>query len=434
MSALLGIVLCAPIVSLAQENTKPLERIVVVPGENGAQLMLKDSRTPFYAKGFNYVRLRAKEGSKKADHSTFDADTKTTKAAYDPAKAEAALAAMKEAGFNTTRVFVIGRSSINPGIGGNYDTTQGIYEPYMDNFLDFLRRATRHGIRVLPALGDGELPFNAYYHGRFEGQKGNKSMLLLTREGVAARVEYISEFLSHIKKKDPSLLPTLLAVQCQNEAYLHANQWPLTMKKGEFKAANGKTYDMSDTKSRQALADEGYLHFYEQVHAAVKKIDPEMLLTDGVFMHSAVGLDLSKHAGLWPGKKRDPRYPPSLLVLGKSKLDFLDAHFYRVKREQAIEDAVKNNLGSSGFFTPAMAEIRKTKPVIIGEFGSHRHIDKSFEEAVNSMVRARDALNSHRVNGMLYWTYDCHEQLEPLHHATTNWKLFLEKMGDFQPK
>jgi len=435
LPSVLGIGLCLQGASSAQEQPKPLERIVVVPGENGAQFMLKDAKTPFFAKGFNYVRLRAPESHpKNVDHSTFDADTKKTKAAYDPEKAEAALVAMKQAGFNTTRVFIIGRNSTNPGIAGDYDTTKGIYGPYMDNFLDFLRRATRHGIRVLPTLGDGELPYNAYYHGRFKGQEGNKSFLLLTKEGVEARVEYISEFLSYIKKKEPSLLPTLLGVQCQNEAYLRSNEWPLAVKKGQFKAANGKTYDMANTESRQALADEGYLHFYEQVHAAVKKIDPEMLLTEGVFMHSAVKLNLADHAGLWPGKKRDPRYPPSLLVLGKSKLDFLDAHFYRVKRGVPMEEAVKANLGSSGFFAPEMAGIRKKKPVIIAEFGSHRFIDKTFEDAMVSMVSARDALNSHRVNGMLYWTYDCHEQTEPLHHATANWKLFVEKMGNFQPK
>lgn len=56
--------------------------------------------------------------------------------------------ALKEAGYNTVRVFVIGRNKINPGIAGDCNTTKALYEPYMANFLDFLRRATRHNIRV----------------------------------------------------------------------------------------------------------------------------------------------------------------------------------------------------------------------------------------------------------------------------------------------
>ena len=43
-------------------------------------------------------------------------------------------------------------------IAGDYDTTKALHEPYMENVLDFLRRATRHLIRVFPTFGDGEVP------------------------------------------------------------------------------------------------------------------------------------------------------------------------------------------------------------------------------------------------------------------------------------
>lgn len=36
-----------------------------------------------------------------------------------------------------------------------------------------------------------------------------------------------------------------------------------------------------------------------------------------------------------------------------------------------------------------------------------------------------------RMNGMLYWTYDCFEQ-PSLHHAAKDWALFVRKMGNFE--
>ena len=76
---------------------------------------------------------------------------------------------LSKTGYNTVRVFIIGRNPVNPGIGGDYDTTKALYEPYMENVIDFLRRATQHGIRVFPTFGDGGLPLNAYYRERLNG-------------------------------------------------------------------------------------------------------------------------------------------------------------------------------------------------------------------------------------------------------------------------
>ncbi len=227
----------------AREPITPLERIGIRASEDGAQFILKESGTPFFAKGFNYIRLRAAEGSTGGDHATFDADTRNTKAHYDPNRAEAMFSALSEAGYNTVRVFIIGRSKINPGIAGDYDTTEALHELYLENILDFLRRATRHRIRVFPTFGDGGVPLNAYYRERVRGKGHNKNVFVLTEEGIGARVEYISAFLSYIKDRAPTLLPTLLGLQCQNEAYLRADQWPFTEKQGRFTAANGKTYD-----------------------------------------------------------------------------------------------------------------------------------------------------------------------------------------------
>ena len=97
--------------------------------------------------------------------------------------------------------------------------------------------------------------------------------------------------------------------------YDHADQWPFTRKEGNFTAANGKTYDLSRIDQRQALMDEGYHHYHERIAAAVKAIDAEMLVAEGVFVPRAVGKDPEQHAGVWPGKTRDERYPPMLTTM-----------------------------------------------------------------------------------------------------------------------
>lgn len=432
LSYLTGILAIASLAT-AGEPLKPLERILVKSGESGAEFVLKDSSKPFYVTGFNYIRLRAKEGTAGGDHSTFDADTKTTKAAYDPLAAEEMFSVLSESGYNTVRVFLIGRSEVNPGIAGDYDTTKALYEPYADNFIDFLRRATRHNIRVFPTFGDGAVPNNAYYHSKpIEGNGRNKNALILTSEGIEARIEHIASLLAYVKKTDRNLLPTLLGLQCQNEAYLRADAWPFNQREGMFQAANGKSYDLSKTDERQKLMDEGYRYYHKQVVAAVKQIDPEMLVAEGVFVPAAVGKNYdTKHAGVWPGKTKDERYPPKLTAIGFGDLDFLDVHFYHATpNPKEVSKRFRRNLGTTGFFSPKMKEIRKTTPVIMGEFGAFDHHEKTFAQAVDNVVQARDLALKENVNGMLFWTYDCLEQAM-LWHATDDWDLFYRKLGTF---
>jgi len=67
------------------------------------------------------------------------------------------------------------------------------------------------------------------------------------------------------------------------------------------------------------------------------------------------------------------------------------------------------------------------------EFGTFDHHERTFAAAVDNLVQARDLANTEKVNGMLFWTYDCQEQAR-LYHATDDWELFYWKMGDFEPK
>ncbi len=90
--------LCHPGALSAQEEPATLERIGIRPSEQGAEFVLKDSGAPFFVSGFNYIRLRADEGASSGDHSTFDAETKTTKACYDANRAETMVSALSKGG------------------------------------------------------------------------------------------------------------------------------------------------------------------------------------------------------------------------------------------------------------------------------------------------------------------------------------------------
>ncbi|MGB0259468.1 MAG: hypothetical protein ACPGES_12520, partial [Coraliomargarita sp.] len=197
---------------------EPLERIKVKPGGERATFYEEQSGKPFFLKGFNYVRLRH------SDHSNFEAESAAGPGDYDPYDAETMFKKLKENGYNTVRVFIVGRSLANPGISGSYDY-DGVYAPYMDNVMDFVRRARKYGIYVFPTFCDGELPRNKRYWNiikdAVEGLElddvtvRSHNAIVVTREGQEARALYITDFLSYIKEKDPSLLNTLIAVQCQ---------------------------------------------------------------------------------------------------------------------------------------------------------------------------------------------------------------------------
>lgn len=159
-----------------------------------------------------------------------------------------------------------------------------------------------------------------------------------------------------------------------------------------------------------------------------------MLVSEGVFVPRAVGKDPKKHAGVWPRKTKDERYPPTLTTIGTGSLDFLDVHFYHVTANpKEVANQFRRNLESTHFFTPEMAEIRKKTPVVMGEFGAFDNHEKTFAAAVDNIVQVRDLANKENLNGMLFWTYDSREQAR-LYHATDDWELFYQKMGNFEPK
>jgi hypothetical protein len=212
----------------------------------------------------------------------------------------------------------------------------------VDNLIDLLRTAKKYGIYVLPTFGDGELPRNEYYKPIYEklskqtGEKMNLAepynSIYLLADGIEARKKTMVDTFEYIKSVDPSLLETLLAIQCQNELSIRTDQWPFNLTEGKITTANGKTYDMSDADSRQLCMDEGLNYYHQSLRKAVKAIDPQLLLAEGAFTLRIVGKGPVKNKGVYKLDARDNRLPPTATVMGDSGLDIIDIHIYHVNR------------------------------------------------------------------------------------------------------
>ncbi len=423
IAALLALV--GPAFSASPESAdraiEPLPRIRIVTNAGGAYFTARPDGAPLLLKGFNYVRLR------QGDHATFDAATRTTAANYDPARAESMLGALQSNGFNGVRVFIIGRNAVNPGISGDAEETEGVYRPYMENVLDFLRRAERHRVYVFPTFGDGELPRSRYYRSLLSKTQRGNNAVYFTPEGIAAKARYVSDFLSYLRQREPRLLRTVLGVQCQNELSVDSESWPFTVTQGRIKMPNGRSYDMAEAAQRRALMNEGLAHYHGALKKAINAVDPQLLVAEGIFTQAAVGKSLETHEGIWPGSAKDHRFPPDLVALGQGPLDFLDIHYYRTSRQADLAANFRAHTHSSRLDAPGMAAIMQQKPIILGEFGAFRFAERSYAEVVPNMVAIRDLALAAGLKGFLYWSYDCAEQKE-LYYATEDDGLLLKKL------
>ena len=66
----------------------------------------------------------------------------------------------------------------------------------------------------------------------------------------------------------------MLGWEVQNEIAFGTNVPPLSLNTGMITTGNGKTYDLSNSASRQAMMDDNLVYFIDQVRNAIVKVDP----------------------------------------------------------------------------------------------------------------------------------------------------------------
>ena len=150
---------------------------------------------------------------------------------------------------------------------------------------------------------------------------------------------------------------------------------------------------MALPEERQACWDEGVLHWANTLAEAIRSVDPDALVTAGMWTSDAHGRPPA--SGLMPDGK-DPRRPPRPSVLGgpASKLDLIDVHIYpwggtaEVRREAHERALVSAN----------------RIPALVGEYGVFKNkAAAEAREMMSEMLRQAYAMG---YQGDIHWVWD----------------------------
>lgn len=363
---------------------KPLPRITVVEGE----FREKERGKVFHPVGFNHTRLSASPGW----HNVFNVG------AYDRMEMEKTLQEMAELGANAIRVWAWGEQFDPSGFTGDLQAGKGLNALYMENFIDFLRRANRHGIYVIAVLD--EYPKSHYYQSIMEkigmgdpAITGNNRQFLspgpLAGKGAAVR-----DFVKAVKAADPNLLSTVLGWSFSNEACLRISEGPFNRMEGWVQTATGKSYNMAVPEDRQRCYDEGIRHYVDTLSKSVKEVDPEAMTTIGFWISSAHN---RKPKNFLLPDKYDARVPPrpSAFALPEPVLDFLDYHVYPWSEDKIPRDVLE------------WEALEKTGvAAVVGEIGVYTNQGKTREELRTLFAALCEEARDVGFQGGLYWVWD----------------------------
>ena len=303
---------------------------------------------------------------------------------YDPYTAEILMRTLKENGYNFIRVFIIpgGRREGNAGLGGNYNETKGIYIPYMECFTDFLTRANKYGIYVMPTMGENEMVNNSYFRSKSGGANGQA--ILFSKAGIQTS--------------------------------------------GEYTFLDGSKYDMANDDDRRALANAALKNYYAEMKKAITEIDKDLLLCEGSYGMIAVGKNMDDCYGMrMTAGKTNPAIPMTAEEFLDTDIDFFDLHIYRYGLSGSAEDIWKVYKENMRLNTAKTQEAWKSKPIIMGEYAafSSDATEQTLEAGMAFAQSLRDAVLKDGFAGAAYWTIDTFEQ-------ETIWNLMWEN-GKYLP-
>ena len=91
-------------------------------------------------------------------------------------------------------------------------------------------------------------------------------------------------------------------------------------------------------------------------------------------------------------------------------IDFLDFHVYRWGARGTGEDVFNHFAKNMKLFTPEAKELMKSKPIIMGEFGSFNFDETTLDEAIVFVKELNNAALDFGFKGSCYWTMRCFEQ------------------------
>lgn len=341
----------------------------------------------FVPRGATYTRLGPikTQGGTITYHTTFQVGT------YDAARAEEATRQMAEYGYNTVMVEVHGcedRCAADPATGK-------LNGKYLDNVVDFMKRAKAHGLFVM--LRTDDLPFGLSYtndlfvkHWRADVQGVNAEFL--TSEGIEANIHYYRGLIQAlIDRKAP--LDIVIGYAIRGEAFMDGDSPPFTLESGSLTAANGQVYDLSKPSDKTRMLDDGFVYFVDQVRAAILEVDPTALVGIGFFAPQA------PH----PWRMGDTRLTATRGLVTRSTADFVDFHPY--PGEELTLAQFMENYG---------VDRPPAKALMMSEFGAYKRTYGSAARAAQANADWQSESCNYGYDGWLWWTWDTTEQDPPL--------------------
>jgi hypothetical protein len=241
-------------------------------------------------------------------HSTFNPGR------YDASGAEAALTQMQSLGYNMAKVWLDIWGAAGECIG---DPAGGLSGVYLANLADFLKRARSHDIFVT-ITSDGIARLGGYVDLFDPGcnffQPFDPSRPLtpcdneefLTANGIKAEQRFWADLIRDLAQHHAPM-DFIFGYEIREESIFPQNHSPFDSTSGTFTAANGQTYDLSSTTSRQQLMNDGIAYWADQTRSAIQQIAPNALVAVG-FQGPFV-----------------PGFPP-FSAIARSTADFIDFH------------------------------------------------------------------------------------------------------------
>jgi hypothetical protein len=188
-------------------------------------------------------------------------------------------------------------------------------------------------------------------------------------------------------------MDAIFAYEVWDEYYYYAAKAPLNSTTGTITTANGQTYDMSSSTSRQKMMDDGLVYFADQVRASILALDPTALVTISFFPPE----------GPNPSRIGDPRIIQVYPAIASSKLDYVDLHPYPIVLSLTMDQVVQN-YGFVGY--------QQQKPIIMGEYGAFKWAYPLVMDAAAGMQSWQIQSCTYNFKGWLLWTWDTDEQPE----------------------
>lgn len=296
---------------------------------------------------------------------------------YDPQRTRDDFARLADLGYNTVRVFLDHCSQGSDCIGDSDNI--GLNPDYLDNITDMMAAARETGIYLLYTSND--LPDQGGYSE--EANSGSdvsfasyRNSYYLRPQAITATRRYWRDLLTGLVERDAAF-DSVLGWQLLNEQWMFRDQPPLSLTSGLVETTTG-TYDMSDPAQKTQMVSDGIIYYIAQLKEEILLHDPTALVTMGFFVPEIVAPD-------W--------YVETASLLEKSELDFFDFHAY--SGGPSFQDHIEH-FGMIGY---------DAKPIILGEYGSFRHIYPEIDSAARIVSNWVAESCEYGFDGWLYWTY-----------------------------